>query len=464
MIVPAFILLLLLLKKLRLTSYWFFVLFLISIISISPVFGEPIEVEIDWVIEDQPVITKSSSIPEIISEKSSLIEKQIDNFVSPENKLLDEVAVDYITGSRYMLGGQEITIDSEEGQLLNQILIQQKQINKDNFFHMIKYLDRYSDGYIELAEALIDPVKQQNYQQGGVIRDFNINSNLEYFLFERGYDLTNLESIPNNAFSPTKLDSIRVAAAKAANSGQDSVDLRELLPNYIKPDSKATHDEMIRKLSEQTINVYDSISSSELEISVNQNPDLLNSINDNLFDDFQFVNTQFDNTKFESTKHVIDSLDTPQILLNTDEVSEYLLLISISTIVILALIIFGYFLYRKSSSPPLFDLITIPTSINYVENTRNMIESSKVLFENNSPKYAFEKFSQAIRYYYSQKLKIDLDLTTNEIMIELEKSNIDNLDNIRKWLLLCGQVEFVKHKSSYKEFLKALDSFSKYVC
>ena len=132
MIVPAFILLLLLLKKLRLTSYWFFVLFLISIISISPVFGEPIEVEIDWVIEGQPVITKSSSIPEIISKKSSLIEKQIDNFVSPENKLLDEVAVDYITGSRYMLGGQEITIDSKEGQLLNQILIQQKQINKDN--------------------------------------------------------------------------------------------------------------------------------------------------------------------------------------------------------------------------------------------------------------------------------------------------------------------------------------------
>ena len=117
-----------------------------------------------------------------------------------------------------MIAGREITIDSEEGQLLNRLLIEQREINKDNFFHMIKYLDRYSDGYVELAEALIDPVRQQNYQQGGSVRDYNLNSNLEYFLVERGYDLNDLESIPNNAFSPTKYDAVRTAAAKAANA------------------------------------------------------------------------------------------------------------------------------------------------------------------------------------------------------------------------------------------------------
>ena len=100
-------------------------------------------------------------------------------------------------------------------------------------------------------------------------------------------------------------------------------------------------------------------------------------------------------------------------------------------------------------------------AINYVENTNELIQSSRSLFENNSPKYAFEKFSQAIRYYYSHKLQINLDLTTTEMMLELEKSNIDNFDDVRKWLLLCGQVEFVKHKSTQKEFLRALDSFTK---
>ena len=63
---------------------------------------------------------------------------------------------------------------------------------------MIHYLDRYSDGYIELAEALLDPVNQQNYLVNGRIYDNDINSNLEYFLFERGYSTDNLESIPKH--------------------------------------------------------------------------------------------------------------------------------------------------------------------------------------------------------------------------------------------------------------------------
>jgi len=125
------------------------------------------------------------------------------------------------------------------------------------------------------------------------------------------------------------------------------------------------------------------------------------------------------------------------------------------------LIIFGYLLYRKSIVKQIVNLATVPTSINYVENTNNMIQSSRDLFTNNSPKYAFEKFSQAIRYYYSHKLQINLDLTTTEMMFELQKSNIDNFDDVKKWLLLCGQVEFVKYESNQKEFLNALNSFSK---
>jgi len=417
------------------------------------IFAEPVDLEIDWIIEGQIPPTKSEINTESNIENDSIIEEQINNFLFPQNKISENVAEDFITGSGYMLAGREISIDSKEGQLLNQILIEQREINKDNFFHMIKYLDRYSDGYVELAEALLDPVRQQNYQQNGLVRDYNINSNLEYFLIERGYDLDDLESIPNNAFSPTNYDAVRIAAA---NSGIDSIDLRELLPNYVKPDSKVLHDEMIRKLSEQTASVYDSILSSKFEISVKQSPDLTNTITDNLFDDFQFVNT-----KFENTQHVIDSLDKSEIFLAINPTYEYPLLIFISITIVIGLIIFGYLLYKKSLVKDSLNLVTVPTSINYIENTHNMISSSKKLFRNNSPKYAFEKFSQAIRYYYSHKLQINLDLTTSDMIFELEKSNISNFDDVRKWLLLCGQVEFVRHKSTQKEFLNALDSFSK---
>ena len=445
------------------TPHWIFFAFLILFGLTDSVFAEPMDVEIDWIIEGQNPIKKSIDEydAELVIEIDSIFEKQINNFISPENNLSEETAQDFITGSKYMLGTQEITIDSREGQFLNKILIEQRELNKENFFHMIKYLDRYSDGYVEIAEALIDPVRQQQYFQSGVERDFNRNSNLEHFLSERGYSLDDLDSIPNNVFSPTKYDAVRAAAAKAADSGAESTDLRELLPNYVKPDTAALKAEMIRSLSEQTTNVYDSISSGSLEISVNQSPDLANSISDNLFDDFQFVNTKFENTKFENTQHVLDTLDAPQNILEINPQSDYPILILIAVSIVLGLILFGYLLYKKSLIKQPMNIETISVPINYVENTNDMIQSSKKLFENNSPKYAFEKFSQAIRYYYSHKLQLNLDLTTTQVVLELEKSNIGNSADVKKWLLLCGQVEFIKHKSTKKEFLKALDSFSK---
>ena len=446
------------------TPYWIFIIFLLTLGLTNSVYAEPEDVEIDWIIEGQILPENSSSNEsnaESSDENDSVIKEQIENFLSTENELVETTEEDFITGSGYTIGSRIITIDSEEGQALNKLLIEQKKVSRDNFFHMIKYLDRYSDGYVELAEALLDPVRIQNYQQKGMDSNYNVNSNLEHFLFERGYDLNDLESIPNNAFSPTKYDAVRAAAAEAANSGEGSTDLRELLPNYVAPDSKAMNDEMVRKLTEQTTNVYDSISSSELEISIVQSPDLTNTITDNLFDDFQFVNTKFDNSKFENTQHVIDTLEKPQNILDISPTSEYPIFILIAAFLVLGLIIFGYLLYRKSQIKILLPPVTVSATIDYVKNTNDMIESSRELFENNSSKYAFEKFSQAIRYYYSHKLKINLDLTTSETMFELEKSNIDNFEDVKKWLLLCGQVEFVKHKSTQNEFIKALDSFSK---
>ena len=88
---------------------------------------------------------------------------------------------------------------------------------------MIKYLDRYSDGYVELAEALLDPVKKQNYVSSGISHNYYVDSNLENFLVERGYDINDLQSIPNDAFSPTKYDDIRVKASQMANNGEENI-------------------------------------------------------------------------------------------------------------------------------------------------------------------------------------------------------------------------------------------------
>jgi len=430
-----------------------------SIVSISPIFAEPVDVEIDWTIEGQPKIIVNPSTEKSIEDNlgidvntinEKIQEKSLD--ASTETKEFE----DLITGSGFTVGTRLITIDSEEGQILNQMLNEQRQINKDNFFHMIKYLDRYSDGYVELAEALLDPVKKQKYLSSGISRDYYVDSNLENFLVERGYDLNDLDSIPNNAFSPTKYDDVRLKAAQMANEGKESIDLRELLPNYVAPDSQAMKEDMIRQLTKETSNVYESISSRQLDISVNQSPDLTNSISSNLFDDFQFVNT-----KFENTKHVIDSIEKPQTSFELPKNYDYNLMILIP--IILGLIIFGYLSYRKSITNRQLSIATVTPSVNYVENTLEMIQSSKNLFDDSMPKYAFEKFSQAIRYYYSNKLGINLDLTQSEMMYNLRKSDVSNYPQIQKWLQLCGQVEFVKHRSTQKEFIDSLETFRKLI-
>ena len=430
-----------------------------SIVSISPIFAEPVDVEIDWTIEGQPKIIVNPS-----TEKS--IEDNLGIDVNTINEKIQEKSLeastetkefeDLITGSGFTVGTRLITIDSEEGQILNQMLNEQRQINKDNFFHLIKYLDRYSDGYVELAEALLDPVKKQKYFSSGISRDYYVDSNLENFLVERGYDLNDLDSIPNDAFSPTKYDDVRLKAAQMANEGKESIDLRELLPNYVAPDSQAMKEDMIRQLTKETSDVYESITSRQLDISVNQSPDLKNPISSNLFDDFQFVNT-----KFENTQHVIDSIEKPQTSFELPKNYDYNLMILIP--IILGLIIFGYLSYRKSITKRQLSIATVTPSVNYVENTLEMIQSSKNLFDDSMPKYAFEKFSQAIRYYYSNKLGINLDLTQSEMMYNLRKSDASNYPQIQKWLQLCGQVEFVKHSSTQKEFIDSLETFRKLI-
>ena len=430
-----------------------------SIVSISPIFAEPVDVEIDWTIEGQPKIIVNPSTEKFIEDNLGIDVNTINEKIQ-EKSLEDSTETkefeDLITGSGFTVGTRLITIDSEEGQILNQMLNEQRQINKDNFFHMIKYLDRYSDGYVELAEALLDPVKKQKYLSSGISRDYYVDSNLENFLVERGYDLNDLESIPNDAFSPTKYDDVRLKASQMGNDGKENIDLRELLPNYVAPDSQAMKEDMIRKLTKETSDVYESITSRQLDISVNQSPDLKNPISSNLFDDFQFVNT-----KFENTQHVIDSIEKPQTSFELPKNYDYNLMILIP--IILGLIIFGYLSYRKSITKRQLSIATVTPSVNYVENTLEMIQSSKNLFDDSMPKYAFEKFSQAIRYYYSNKLGINLDLTQSEMMYNLRKSDVSNYPQIQKWLQLCGQVEFVKHRSTQKEFIDSLETFRKLI-
>ncbi len=421
-----------------------FILFLLALlVFVNPVYGQPSNIDIDWLIEGQmsPQTDFENSI-----EKDLLFNS--DNLLDTE-----EVLTEFVTKNQYSIGKDSINIDSEEGDILNKALIEQRKIQKENFLHLIHFLDRYSDGYVELTEPLLDPLTQQNYQINGQTYDSNINSNLEYFLLERGFSLDDLKSIPNDVFSPIKYNDAREISTQIQNSRDGSIDLKIQTPYYVEKNSELMHEKMIDTLSQQTLDIFNSVLSHD-ESSFSPSFDLQN----NNFDS-SFENSISGIVQFENTQHAIDFLDvgSQNPVLKSD---NYAILILIPVVV--GLIIIAYVFQKKTKTRLIVPILNIiPSSTNYQNHTKEMLASSMILFQKNSQKEAFEKFSQAIRYYYSHKLKIDMEMTTFEIILELKKYDIENFDDVKKWLMLCGRVEFTKYESNKKEFNAALSAFSK---
>jgi len=417
-----------------------FVLFLIVLlVFVNPVYGQPSNIDIDWLIEGQ------------MSPQTDL-ENNTDLSLSSDN-LLDtkEVLTEFVTKNQYSIDENTIDINSDDGEILNKTLIEQQKIQKENFLHLIHFLDRYSDGYVQLTEPLLDPLTSQSYQINGRTYDSNINSNLEYFLLERGFSLDNLESIPNSVFSPVKYNDARLISAQIQSNSDGSLDLTTIIPYYV--DSESMHEKMIDAMSKQTLDIFNSVLSDDGS-SFRPSFDLQN----NNFDS-SFENSMSGIVKFENTQHAIDLLNmSPQNpVLKSD---NYAILILIPIVVGLAII--AYLFQKKTKTRLIVPVLNIiPPSADYHTHTKEMLESAMILFQKNSQKEAFEKFSQTIRYYYSHKLKINMEMTTFEIISQLKKHDIENFDDVQKWLMLCGRVEFTKYDANKKEFSTALSAFSK---
>jgi len=428
---------------------YFFIGTITLVLFLCPAaYGEVSEIEINWIIEGQhdnlPTMTEKNDVKEIIE-------------FDDETEIFSE----FITNNQYMVGDTKIDIHSVEGQLLNKLLLEQKKISKENFLHMIHYLDRYSDGYIELAEALLDPVNQQRYQVNGRVYDKDINSNLEYFLFERGYDTNNLESIPNQVFSPTKYDDARALMSKEIDSGNGERDLRKYIPNYVDVnDPEIINEKMTSNLFDQISNTRESMFSSE-----NKGVFSKSGVSENFFGE-SFENMLIPSTSFENTEHAVVKLgqtfETPS---NTFDPLEIIPVLILSSAVLISAL-FGYTLLRKTRAPKHEPKILVETnsvSISIEQKAKEMLDSSTDLFENNFHKEAFEKLGQTIRFYYCNKLNLSVQMTSFEIIPELRKSRIDDFESITKWLLLCGSVEFTKHQSHKTEFDNIVSSFSKHI-
>ena len=202
-----------------------FLLLLPLIILVNPIYADDTQIQMDWIIEgqiDENNITSKEA--EIVSSYEELVSENTE----PPKPIYDK----FVTNNQYSIGDYEITINSEEGQILNGVLIEQIELQDESFKHKIKYYDRFSDGYIQIAEALLDPIGDNKYLIKGQSLDYNPNSNLELFVLERGYNMDNLEAIPNDIFTPKEFTLGRQLMEDAQRNGESiGIDLREYSPN-----------------------------------------------------------------------------------------------------------------------------------------------------------------------------------------------------------------------------------------
>ncbi|MGY5150003.1 MAG: hypothetical protein ACW9W3_08050 [Candidatus Nitrosopumilus sp. bin_68KS] len=429
-----------------------------SVIFITiPVYADDSEIQMDWLIEgeiDEQSSTKQEA--EIVSSYEELIKKE------SAKPIYDK----FITNNQYAMGDYKITIDSEEGQILNGKLIEQRDLRQDSFEHKIKYYDRFSDGYIEIAEALLDPIGDSKYIIQGRTYDYNPNSNLELFVLERGYSMDNLGAIPNDIFSPQEFTLGRALLEEAARTGEGEFDLREYSPNYLLLNKEQIQERMINAFTEQTTQIFNEIISGEKLQPDGTMPNTGIAVSQpsreskNIFDNFKY-----EQPRFENTRHIRDSLQnnplqTIQSLQDFEDASLFLLIP-----VFLGLAVFGYLMRKKLLERKLEEplLQVSKPQIDFRELTQDMLHKSRILYQNNKRKDAYEILSQAIRYYYSQHMEIYKELTNQELLNYLRESKAIEYVQVKNWLLLCGSVEYAKYDSKDIDFENVISKFSKEV-
>ena len=99
--------------------------------------------------------------------------------------------------------------------------------------------------------------------------------------------------------------------------------------------------------------------------------------------------------------------------------------------------------------------------VNVTQTTLDMVEESLKLLGEGMKKEAHEKLSHAIRYYYSNKIGIESELNSSELIQLLKKQKLTHSRKIKRWLEFCGMVEFAKHDVNESKFHNIISSFKR---
>jgi len=399
---------------------------------------------------------------------------------------------EFITGSHYSLNGIPIFINTPEGITLNEKLIEQKKLKKLEAIHGEKFWERVElltwDHY-GLADAMLNPYTKNSFHQNGIKYDSNANSNFEYFALERGYDPRDLKSLPNDVFSPKKASLARAIMEDILNANSNDfdldsmneLDLRLIAPNafFLNEEQKSQRyqDDISQRASSTLNNFLPSLSSSSSgDDNSSQNSD--NGENESNRPITQMPNSgkstsyttipqsKQPNEIFQNTEHIkkIISQEDFEPNYQTKDVINFPLTEILISLIIAIVSTFAAIIIHKLRKPKqkfVFPVKSEKLEIDYVLETQELLIVAREKYESKHIKDAYEKFSQAIRFYYTHKLSLDKEITAIELlnqMINIDKTEYQLVYNS---LALCGIIEFAKHNEKENEFKKCLSKFSK---
>ena len=396
----------------------------------------------------------------------------------------------FVTGSQYAKNGSPILIDSAEGIILNDQLVDQIIEREQDILQNQEYLsriDKLTYGHYGLADPLLNPTTDNTYFDSTGKHNHNVKSNFEYYVLERGYDPRHASEVPNNIFSPTKYQLARAVMEKAQNDNANNLnidvlndlDLRVLSPNAFvmteEQKNKRYHNDVEARASTILNDFLPSISSSS-----SSNGDLsqdmgasdsgqpltqMPSGSGNSQQQSSQSIPQPEDKIFQNTDHIKEMLAQEQFVPNystidTEEIPLTGILISIVGCIVAA--ITGFVILKRLKERKQLlgtPIIATKPTVDYVTETQMLLESAKSLYKTNQIKDAYERFSQAIRFYYSYHYTLEKEVTTFEILSEIKKK--DNLEykTVFDCLALCGMIEFARHKESKNEFKRCMERF-----
>ncbi len=404
-----------------------------------------------------------------------------------------ELPTAFVTGNEYALNSNQILISSQSGIELNNLLIDQIEEWTNDAKHTTDFWSRTDQvimGNFGVVNALHNPLTENNYHVDGTKYSENIKSNLDYYVQERGYDMNNLESVPNHMVTPQKYDLSRAISKQWENPLANNLDiqhvrdLRDIAPNAMdftpeqemqmfRESVKTTSFQVVGSLMPQ-IMVDESMFLPESG-SQAPNNDLENSLMNNENDSLGMNTNELkqklqENTEeelFQQTTHIKDVIADSNFEPNytMQDQQEYPLLEILTSIILsLAHVSILYYLnkyYRKPVKQ--IPALSINQKYNYLSDVESLLDDANSLYRNSHVKDAYEKLSQSIRVFYSHKLNLEKELVTSDLLPLMKNFKKSEKSLIEKTLHLSDMIEFAKHSDNNSDFQQIIEQFSNLV-